>query len=58
MRIQETDRILKESRIARHAAARHPVEERGLVSRTLRRVAKKLTGLFRMWGGGERGIEN
>jgi hypothetical protein len=50
MLIQETDRILKESRIARNAAARHHVEDRGLVSRALRKVAKKLTGLFRRRG--------
>ncbi|HEV7242855.1 MAG TPA: hypothetical protein VGQ36_26755 [Thermoanaerobaculia bacterium] len=46
MRIQETDRILKESRIARHAANQQQ-EEEGLMSRAWRAVSAKLTGLFR-----------
>ena len=46
MRIQETDRILKESRIARHAANQQH-EEQGMVSRAWRAVSEKLTGLFR-----------
>jgi hypothetical protein len=49
MRIQETDRILKESRYARHAAHTHE-EESGLMSRAWRMVSglpTKLTGLFR-----------
>lgn len=41
MRIQETDRILKESRVARHGAAVHR-EEGNIVSRAWR----KLVGLF------------
>ena len=45
MRIQETDRILKESRHARHAAGQQ--EEEGFLSRTFRAVSTKLTGLFR-----------
>ena len=46
MRIQETDRILKESRYARHA--HH--EEEGVMSRAWRAVSSlpvKLTGLFK-----------
>ncbi len=46
MRIQETDRILKESRYARHAAAQQHHEE-GVLSRAWRAVSSKLTGLFR-----------
>jgi hypothetical protein len=48
MRIQETDRILKESRYARHSTAQH--EEEGMMSRAWKAVASlpaKLTGLFR-----------
>ena len=48
MRIQETDRILKEARIARHSAAHEP--EEGLMSRAWRKVSSlpgKVTGLFR-----------
>lgn len=49
MRIQETDRILKESRIARNAAAQqhHHHEEEGVMSRAWRTVSSKLTGWFR-----------
>ena len=47
MRIQETDRILKESRNARHAAASQQHEEEGLMSRAWKAVSTKLTGLFR-----------
>ena len=46
MRIQETDRILKEARNARHAAAQQQHEE-GVMSRAWRAVSSKLTGLFR-----------
>jgi hypothetical protein len=48
MRIQETDRILKESRHARHSAHQH--EDEGVMSRTWKAVASipaKLTGLFK-----------
>ena len=44
MRIQETDRILKESRYARNAAAR--TESEGVVSRMWRALSTKLTALF------------
>ena len=44
MRIQETDRILKESRYARHAAHQQP--EDGIVSRAWKAVSTKLMGLF------------
>lgn len=47
MRIQETDRILKESRLARNDAARQQDDEGNMVSRTWRMVSDKLTGLFR-----------
>ena len=46
MRIQETDRILKEARYARHAAAQQH-EEEGVMSRAWRAVSTKLTSLFR-----------
>lgn len=49
MRIQETDRILKESRDARHSVAQRHVEE-GVMSRAWKAVASlpaKLTGLFK-----------
>ena len=39
MRIQETDRILKESRHARHAASQHH-EERGIMSRAWQAVQR------------------
>lgn len=45
MRIQETDRILKEARYARHAAAAQQQEE-GVMSRAWRAVSTKLMGLF------------
>jgi hypothetical protein len=45
MRIQETDRILKEARYARQAAAQQ--HEEGVMSRAWRAVSTKLTGLFR-----------
>ena len=45
MRIQETDRILKESRYARHAA--HQQQEEGIVSRAWKAVSTRLTALFR-----------
>ena len=41
MRIQETDRILKEARVARTGAPHEPEEGR------LARVWHKLTGLFK-----------
>jgi hypothetical protein len=46
MRIQETDRILKESRISRNEVARN-AEEPGTVARTWRMISDKVTGLFR-----------
>jgi hypothetical protein len=47
MRIQETDRILKEARYARNAAAQsHHEESSGMMSRVWRAVSTKLTGLF------------
>lgn len=48
MRIQETDRILKESRYSRHAAASH--EDESVMSRAWKAVTNlpaKLTGLFK-----------
>jgi len=48
MRIQETDRILKESRYARHSAGQH--EDEGVMSRAWKAVVSlpaKLTGLFK-----------
>ena len=47
MRIQDTDRILKESGYARHAVSSQQHEEEGLISRTWRTVSTKLTSLFR-----------
>jgi hypothetical protein len=52
MRIQETDRILKESRLARNhvAAAEHEHDDGSMVSRAWRMVSalpSKLTGMFR-----------
>lgn len=44
MRIQETDRILKEARYARHTAAQQ--HEEGVMSRAWRAVSTKLTQLF------------
>ena len=46
MRIQETDRILKEARYARHAATTQQQEE-GVMSRAWRAVSTKLTEWFR-----------
>lgn len=43
MRIQETDRILKESRVARHAATQQHEEEGGLMSRAWRLVQRLTT---------------
>ena len=45
MRIQETDRILKDSRAARHSAAMH--HEESVMSRAWKAVSTKLTELFR-----------
>ena len=48
MRIQETNGILRESRLARNAAAQHH-EEGGFMSRAWRMVSslpQKFTGLF------------
>jgi hypothetical protein len=48
MRIQETDRILKESRYSRNAAAsQQHDEDHGMVSRTWRSLSTKLSSLFR-----------
>ncbi len=47
MRIQETDRILKESRHARNSVASQQHEEHGVVARTWRTISNKLTSLFR-----------
>jgi hypothetical protein len=44
MRIQETDRILKEARYTRQAAT--PPQEEGVMSRAWRAVSTKLMGLF------------
>ena len=46
MRIQETNGILKESRLARNAAAHHNESEAG-PSRIWRMVSAKITSLFR-----------
>jgi hypothetical protein len=49
MRIQETDRILKESRYARQAN-HHEHEDNGVMSRAWRMMSTlpgKLTGIFR-----------
>jgi hypothetical protein len=49
MRIQETDRILKEARVARSAAARQH-EDEGMMSRAWRVVSSlpgRVTGLFK-----------
>ncbi len=48
MRIQETNRILKESAIARHSAAAQP--EEGMMTKAWRMVSQlpqTITGLFR-----------
>ena len=50
MRIQETDRILKESRNARHAHAIHTHDQEGVVQRAWKIVTSlpgKLTGMFK-----------
>jgi hypothetical protein len=48
MRIQETDKILKESRLARNAAAQqNHHDDEGMMSRAWRMVSSKLNGLFR-----------
>ena len=46
MRIQDTDRILKEARVARHGVAQQH-EDEGVFSRTWRAVSTKLSTLFR-----------
>ena len=43
MRIQETDRILKESRYARNAASQHHEEESGFMSRAWKLVQRLTT---------------
>ena len=43
MRIQETDRILKESRLARNAASQQREEESGFMSRAWRLVQRLTT---------------
>ena len=43
MRIQQTDRILKESRNARHNAAKHATAERGFMAR----IWSAVTNLFK-----------
>jgi len=45
MRIQETDRILKESRVARHSTA--VTHDEGTMSKAWRMVSEKFTSLFR-----------
>jgi hypothetical protein len=50
MRIQETDRILKESRHARHSAQQHQHDDEGVMQRAMRMISSlpmKFTGLFR-----------
>ena len=50
MRIQETDRILKESRVSRHAQAMHDESHGGMLTRVWRSLSglpTKLTGMFR-----------
>jgi hypothetical protein len=50
MRIQETDRILKESRNARHAQAIHGHDQEGVMQRAWKVVSSlpgKLTGMFK-----------
>lgn len=44
MRIQETDRILKESRYGRHSTTQQP--EEGVMSRAWKAMSSKLAGLF------------
>lgn len=50
MRIQETDRILKESRISRNHNGHEQEHEHGVFSRMMHMVSSlpsKLTGMFR-----------
>ena len=50
MRIQETDRILKESRNARHANAAHDHDHEGVMQRAWRVVSSlpgRISGMFR-----------
>jgi hypothetical protein len=50
MRIQETDRILKESRVARNHTGHEHEHETGMISRMMHMVSSlpsKLTGMFR-----------
>lgn len=50
MRIQETDRILKESRISRNHTMHEQEHEHGMMSRVMHMVSSlpsKLTGMFR-----------
>ena len=46
MRIQETDRILKESRYARNNASQQQHEEHGVMA-IWRSISTKLTSMFR-----------
>lgn len=39
MRIQETDRILKEARLARHSASQQHQEEGGVMTRAWRMIS-------------------
>jgi hypothetical protein len=50
MRIQETDRILKESRIARNANAHSHEQDHGFMSRAMQMVSSlpgRITGFFK-----------
>ena len=50
MRIQDTDRILKESRNARHAHAVHTHDQEGMMQKAWRIVSSlpgKITGIFK-----------
>jgi hypothetical protein len=50
MRIQETDRILKESRNARHAHAIHTHDQEGVMQKAWKIVSSlpgKITGMFK-----------
>jgi hypothetical protein len=44
MRIQETDRILKDSRVARHGHSQHEHEHNGSV---ISRAWQKIVGVFK-----------
>ncbi len=46
MRIQETDRILKESRYARHAHAANEQEHEGLMQRVWKKLSR-VTEMFK-----------